>query len=79
MAFFSISTSNCHRQLRVRPRGVESDPLSVGELILELLLVVPSMHKNPYIQNLFVARKIPALVSRIKIASTRTGLHIVAD
>jgi hypothetical protein len=35
---YSVSTSNCHRQLRVRPRGVESDPLSVGELILELLL-----------------------------------------
>jgi hypothetical protein len=33
----SVSTSNCHRQLRVRPRGVEIDPLSVREPILELL------------------------------------------
>jgi hypothetical protein len=37
--FCSVSTSNCHRQLRVRPRGVEIDSLSVGEPILELLLM----------------------------------------
>jgi hypothetical protein len=35
---YSVSTSNCHRQLRVRPRGVEIDLLSMGELILELLV-----------------------------------------
>ncbi len=33
----SVSTSNCLWRLRVRPGGVEIDPLSVGELILELL------------------------------------------
>ncbi len=35
----SVPTSNCHRQLRVRPRGVEIDPLSMEEPTLELLLV----------------------------------------
>ncbi len=39
-SLYSVSTSNCHRQLRVRPRGVEINPLSVGELILELLFSI---------------------------------------
>ncbi len=34
----SVSTRNCLWQLLVRPRGVEINPLSMGELILELLL-----------------------------------------
>jgi hypothetical protein len=37
----SVSTSNCLWQLRVRPRGVEIDPLSAGETILELLVDAP--------------------------------------
>jgi hypothetical protein len=35
--YSSVSSSYCHRQLRVRPRGVKIDLLSAGELILELL------------------------------------------
>jgi hypothetical protein len=36
--------SNCHRQLRVRPRGVEINPLSVGEPILELLNIMNAFY-----------------------------------